>query len=65
MTTQSPFRLDGKIAAVIGASSGIGEAVAVACARAGAHVSCLGGGFAQVTCLVGWYRFEQQATQDQ
>ena len=41
MTTQSPFRLDGKIAAVIGASSGIGEAVAVACARAGAHVSCL------------------------
>jgi NAD(P)-dependent dehydrogenase (short-subunit alcohol dehydrogenase family) len=41
MTTQSPFRLDGKVAAVIGASSGIGEAVAVACARAGAHVSCL------------------------
>ncbi len=26
---------------MIGASSGIGEAVAVACARAGAHVSCL------------------------
>jgi len=26
---------------VIGASSGIGEAVAVACARAGAHVTCL------------------------
>ena len=41
MTTQSPFRLDGKVAAVIGASSGIGEAVAVACARAGAQVSCL------------------------
>ena len=41
MSTQGPFRLDGKIAAVIGASSGIGEAVAVACARAGAHVMCL------------------------
>jgi NAD(P)-dependent dehydrogenase (short-subunit alcohol dehydrogenase family) len=41
MSTQGPFRLDGKIAAVIGASSGIGEAVAVAFARAGAQVSCL------------------------
>jgi NAD(P)-dependent dehydrogenase (short-subunit alcohol dehydrogenase family) len=41
MTTQSPFRLDGKVAAVIGASSGIGEAVAVASARAGAQVSLL------------------------
>src|SRR6266540_5568671 len=41
MTTHSPFRLDGKVAAVIGASSGIGEAVAVASARAGAHVSLL------------------------
>jgi NAD(P)-dependent dehydrogenase (short-subunit alcohol dehydrogenase family) len=41
MSTQGPFRLDGKIAAVIGASSGIGEAVAVACARAGALVNCL------------------------
>jgi NAD(P)-dependent dehydrogenase (short-subunit alcohol dehydrogenase family) len=41
MSTQGPFRLDGKVAAVIGASSGIGEAIAVACARAGAHVSCL------------------------
>jgi NAD(P)-dependent dehydrogenase (short-subunit alcohol dehydrogenase family) len=41
MSMQGPFRLDGKTAAVIGASSGIGEAVAVACARAGAHVSCL------------------------
>ena len=41
MSTQGPFRLDGRIAAVIGASSGIGEAVAVACARAGAHVMCL------------------------
>lgn len=41
MSTQGPFRLDGKTAAVIGASSGIGEAIAVACARAGAMVSCL------------------------
>jgi NAD(P)-dependent dehydrogenase (short-subunit alcohol dehydrogenase family) len=41
MSTNGPFRLDGKTAAVIGASSGIGEAIAVACARAGAHVSCL------------------------
>src|SRR5262249_41363137 len=41
MSTQGPFRLDGRTAAVIGASSGIGEAVAVACARAGAHVTCL------------------------
>jgi NAD(P)-dependent dehydrogenase (short-subunit alcohol dehydrogenase family) len=41
MSTQGPFRLDGKVAAVIGASSGIGEAVAVAAARAGALVSCL------------------------
>jgi len=41
MSTQGPFRLDGKTAAVIGASSGIGEAIAVAFGRAGAHVSCL------------------------
>jgi NAD(P)-dependent dehydrogenase (short-subunit alcohol dehydrogenase family) len=41
MSVQGPFRLDGRTAAVIGASSGIGEAVAVACARAGAHVTCL------------------------
>jgi NAD(P)-dependent dehydrogenase (short-subunit alcohol dehydrogenase family) len=41
MSTQGPFRLDGRVAAVIGASSGIGEAVAVASARAGAHVVCL------------------------
>ena len=41
MSTQGAFRLDGKVAAVIGASSGIGEAVAVASARAGAHVVCL------------------------
>ncbi len=37
----SPFRLDGKLAAVVGAGSGIGEAVAEACARQGARVACL------------------------
>jgi NAD(P)-dependent dehydrogenase (short-subunit alcohol dehydrogenase family) len=35
------FRLDGKVAAVIGAGSGIGEAVALGCGRLGAHVACL------------------------
>jgi len=35
------FRLDGKVAAIIGSASGIGEAVAKACAGAGAHVACL------------------------
>jgi NAD(P)-dependent dehydrogenase (short-subunit alcohol dehydrogenase family) len=35
------FDLTGKIAAVIGAGSGIGEAVAKGCAEAGARVSCL------------------------
>src|SRR5919109_970965 len=32
------FSLDGKTAAVVGAASGIGEAVALGCARQGAHV---------------------------
>jgi NAD(P)-dependent dehydrogenase (short-subunit alcohol dehydrogenase family) len=35
------FRLDGKVAAVIGAGSGIGEAVALGCGKLGAHVACL------------------------
>jgi len=35
------FRLDGKIAAVIGAGSGIGEAVAIGAAEQGATVICL------------------------
>ncbi len=35
------FRLDGRGVAVVGAGSGIGEAVARACARQGAQVSCL------------------------
>jgi NAD(P)-dependent dehydrogenase (short-subunit alcohol dehydrogenase family) len=35
------FRLDGKTVAVIGAGSGIGEAVAIGAAQQGAHVICL------------------------
>lgn len=35
------FRLDGKVAAVVGAGSGIGEAVALGCGRLGARVTCL------------------------
>lgn len=35
------FRLDGRGVAVVGAGSGIGEAVARACARQGARVTCL------------------------
>jgi len=35
------FRLDGRTAAIIGAGSGIGEAVALGCAMHGAHTSCL------------------------
>lgn len=34
------FRLDGKIVAVVGAGSGIGEAVALAAGAQGAHVAC-------------------------
>jgi NAD(P)-dependent dehydrogenase (short-subunit alcohol dehydrogenase family) len=35
------FRLDGRVVAVVGAGSGIGEATALASARQGAHVACL------------------------
>ena len=35
------FRLDGKTIAVIGAGSGIGEAVAIGVAQQGGHVICL------------------------
>ena len=34
------FRLDGKTVAVIGAGSGIGQAVALGCAEQGAYVCC-------------------------
>ena len=37
----SMFSLAGKTAAIVGSGSGIGEAVAVGCAEAGAFVSCL------------------------
>lgn len=39
--TADPFRLDGRLVAVIGAGSGIGEAVARACAAQGARIACL------------------------
>jgi len=38
----SLFRLDGKVALVTGASGGIGAAIAVALAEAGAYVACTG-----------------------
>jgi len=46
------FRLDGRVVAVVGAGSGIGEAVALACAQQGAQVACLDvdGGRAGATC---------------
>ncbi len=37
-----PFRLDGKVALVTGANTGIGQAIAVAMAHAGAEVICAG-----------------------
>jgi len=41
MTARNIFDLSGKVAAVIGAGSGIGEAVAIGAANAGARVVCL------------------------
>src|ERR687889_718460 len=41
MQDQGLFRLDGKTMAVIGAGSGIGEAVAILAARQSARVACL------------------------
>ena len=35
------FSLEGRTAAIVGGGSGIGEAVAIGCAEAGAYVSCL------------------------
>jgi NAD(P)-dependent dehydrogenase (short-subunit alcohol dehydrogenase family) len=40
MTDAALYRLDGKVAAVVGAGSGIGEAVALGAARLGARVCC-------------------------
>jgi len=42
MSILERFRLDGKIALVTGAASGLGAAIAVALAEAGAHVGCHG-----------------------
>jgi 2-deoxy-D-gluconate 3-dehydrogenase len=38
----SPFDLGGKVAIVTGANTGIGQAIAVALARAGADIACVG-----------------------
>lgn len=46
------FRLDGKVALVAGASSGIGEACAVALAEAGAHVICAARGIDKLNATV-------------
>jgi 2-deoxy-D-gluconate 3-dehydrogenase len=40
--SQDPFRLDGKVALVTGSASGIGAAIAIALAKAGADVVCHG-----------------------
>ena len=39
--SDNPFRLDGKSAIVVGAALGIGRAIALAFAGAGAKVACL------------------------
>lgn len=49
--TADPFRLDGRVTAVIGAGSGIGEAVAKACAAQGATVACLDVDLAKVDAV--------------
>jgi NAD(P)-dependent dehydrogenase (short-subunit alcohol dehydrogenase family) len=40
MAERGLFQLDGRVVAVIGSGSGIGEAVAAGCAQQGAHVAC-------------------------
>jgi 2-dehydro-3-deoxy-D-gluconate 5-dehydrogenase len=42
MTVLDRFRLDGKLALVTGSASGLGAAMAIALAEAGAHVACHG-----------------------
>lgn len=42
MTILDAFRLDGKVALVTGASAGLGQAIAVALAEAGADIACHG-----------------------
>ena len=42
MTTFPDYRLDGRVAVVTGASSGIGAAIAEAMAQAGARVALVG-----------------------
>ena len=41
MTTSDLFGLEGKVAVIVGAASGIGRAVAMGCAKYGAEVHCL------------------------
>ncbi len=41
MIDHAKFRLDGRHIAVVGAASGIGEAVALSCGRQGARVACV------------------------
>jgi NAD(P)-dependent dehydrogenase (short-subunit alcohol dehydrogenase family) len=54
MNPDVPWRLDGRVAAVVGAASGIGEAVAVALARLGARVVCLDVDAGKAAAVVGF-----------
>ena len=54
MNGDVPWRLDGRVAAVVGAASGIGEAVAGALARLGARVVCLDVDEGRAAAVVGW-----------
>ncbi len=42
MSILGTFKLDGKVALVTGASTGLGAAIAIALAEAGANVACHG-----------------------
>ena len=53
MQAHDPFRLDGRVAAVVGAASGIGAAIALACARQGARVACLDRDWESAAALAG------------